>query len=55
MTKAQQKDLFTEWALCRPVEQRLMIDENLRIGEGNCNKDRFLNLLKEIVLSVSLP
>ncbi len=29
MTKAQKKDLFTEWALYEPVEQRLVIDEYL--------------------------
>ena len=27
MTEAQRKDLFTEWALCGPIEQRLIIDE----------------------------
>ena len=47
MTKAQEKDLFTEWALYEPIEQRLMINEQLCISEGNCNKDRFLDFLKE--------
>ena len=30
MTKAQQKDLFTEWAIYGPQEQRKMIDEYLQ-------------------------
>ena len=47
MTKAQQKDLFTEWALYGPLEQKKMIDEYLCISEGNCSRDRFLNFLKD--------
>lgn len=47
MTEAQQKDLYTEWALYGPIEQRLMIDEYLRISEGHCSKERFLDFLKE--------
>lgn len=48
MTKAQQKDLFTEWILYGPIEQRLMIDEYiLRTNEGNCSKDMFLDFLKD--------
>jgi hypothetical protein len=48
MTKAQEKDLFTKWALCGPIEQRLMIGEYLRVSEGGaCSKDRFLNFLKD--------
>ena len=47
MTKAQQEDLFTEWALYEPIEQRLMIDEYLCVSEGNCSKNRFLDFLKD--------
>ena len=47
MTEAQQKDLFTEWALYEPVEQRLMIKEYLSISAGKCSKDSFLNFLKD--------
>lgn len=47
MTKAQQEDLFTEWALYEPTEQRLMIEEYLSIREGNCSKNSFLNFLKD--------
>ena len=47
MNKAQQKDLFIEWVLYGPVEQRLMIDEYLCISEGNCSKERFLDFLKD--------
>lgn len=47
MTKAQQKDLFTEWSLYEPTEQRAMVNEYLCISEGNCNKDRFLDFLKD--------
>ncbi len=49
MTKAQEKDLFTEWALYEPIEQRLMIEEYLSISAGNCSRDSFLNFLKEKV------
>ena len=48
MTKAQQKDLFTEWTLYGPIEQRSMIDEYiLRTSEDNCSKDSFFDFLKE--------
>jgi hypothetical protein len=47
MTDAQQEDLFTEWALYEPTEQRLMIEEYLSVCEGNCNKDCFLDFLKD--------
>ena len=47
MTKAQQEDLFIEWALYGPQEQKKMIDEYLGISAGNCSRDRFLNFLKD--------
>ena len=48
MTNAQQKDLFTEWALYESTGQQLMNDEyNLRVSEGNCSKDSFLSFLKD--------
>ncbi len=48
MTKAQQKDLFTAWALYDPTKQRTMIDEYLvAVSKGNCSKDRFLVFLKD--------
>jgi hypothetical protein len=47
MTKEQQEDLLTEWSLYEPTEQRLMINEYRYSSEGNCNKDRFLDFLKE--------
>jgi len=47
MTEAQKKDLFTEWALHGPVEQRKMIDEYLAISKGNCSKNIFLSFLKD--------
>ncbi|MCP4343239.1 MAG: hypothetical protein GY799_31290 [Desulfobulbaceae bacterium] len=47
MTKAQQKDLFTEWALYGTQEQKKMIDEYISISAGNCSRDRFLNFLKD--------
>ena len=47
MTKAQEKDLFNEWGLYEPTEQRLMIDEYLCVSEGNCSKERFLSFLKD--------
>lgn len=47
MTKAQQEDLFAEWALYESKVQRLMIDEYHCISEGNCSKDRFLDFLKD--------
>ena len=47
MTKAQQKDLFTEWALYDPAVQQLMIDDYLRVSEGNCSKERFLDFLED--------
>ncbi len=47
MTKIQEKDLFTEWALYGPQEQKKMIDEYLSISTGACSRDRFLNFLKD--------
>lgn len=47
MTNTEQKEIFLKWSIYRPQEQRLMIDEYLRISEGNCSKDRFLNFLKD--------
>ncbi len=47
MNKAQQEDLFIEWGLYETTEQRLMIDEYVCISEGNCNKDSFLDFLKD--------
>ena len=47
MTKAQQNDLFTEWSLYGPQEQKKMIDEYIvDTSVGTCSKDRFLNFLK---------
>ncbi len=46
MTKTQEKDLFTEWALYGPQEQKKMIDEYISISAGTCSRDRFLNFLK---------
>ncbi len=47
MTKTQEKDLFTEWALYGPQEQKKMIDEYISISAGICSRDRFLNFLKD--------
>ncbi len=48
MTKTQEKDLFTEWALYGPQEQKKMIDEYIiSISAGTCSRDRFLNFLKD--------
>jgi hypothetical protein len=47
MTREQEKDLFAEWALYEPKEQKKMIDEYISITEGNCSRDRFLNFLKD--------
>ncbi len=47
MTKAQEKDLFIEWELYEPQEQKMMIDEYISISAGNCSWDQFLNFLKE--------
>ena len=46
MTKVQHEDLFTEWALYGPIEQKKMIDEYISISAGNCSRDRFLSFLK---------
>ena len=46
MTKAQQEDLFIEWALYGPRVQKKMIDEYISISAENCSKDRFLDFLK---------
>jgi hypothetical protein len=47
MTNAQIKDLFIEWALYEPHDQRSMIEEYLRFSQGNGSKDMFLNFLKD--------
>ena len=47
MTKTQVKDLFTEWALYGPQEQKKMIDEYISISAGTCSRVRFLNFLKD--------
>ena len=47
MTKEQEKDLFTEWALYGPQEQKKMIDEYISISAGACSRERFLNFLKD--------
>jgi len=47
MNKAKEKDLFTEWALYGPQEQKKMIDEYISISAGACSRQRFLNFLKE--------
>jgi hypothetical protein len=46
MTKTQEKDLFTEWALYGPQEQKKMIDEYISISAGTCSRDRFLKFIK---------
>jgi hypothetical protein len=46
MTKAQEKDLFIEWALYGPQEQKKMIEEYLSSSNENCSRERFLNFLK---------
>ena len=47
MTKTQDKDLFTEWALYGPQEQKKMIDEYISISAGACSRERFLKFLKD--------
>lgn len=47
MNKAKEKDLFTEWALYGPQEQKKMIDEYISISVGACSRERFLNFLKD--------
>ena len=47
MNKAKEKDLFTEWALYGPQEQKKMIDEYISISAGACSRERFLNFLKD--------
>ena len=46
MNKAKEKDLFAEWALYGPQEQKEMIDEYIRISAGACSRERFLTFLK---------
>lgn len=46
MTKEQEKDLFTEWALYGPQEQKKMIDEYITISAEDCSRERFLNFLR---------
>lgn len=48
MTKAQEKDLFTEWALYEHQEQKKMIDEYISISAGGaCSREMFLSFLKD--------
>jgi hypothetical protein len=47
MNKAKEKDLFAEWAHLGPQEQKKMIDEYLSNSAGPCNRERFLNFLKD--------
>ena len=47
MNKAKEKDLFTEWALYGPQEQKKMIDEYISISAGACSRERFLTFLKD--------
>lgn len=47
MTEAQQEDLFVEWGLYEPYEQKMMIEEYLSASEGNCSENSFLNFLKD--------
>jgi hypothetical protein len=47
MTKAQERDLFIEWALYGPQEQKKMIEEYLSISNESCSRERFLNFLKD--------
>ncbi len=47
MTETQQEDLFIEWGLYEPLEQKKMIDEYHRISAGNCSRDSFLGFLKD--------
>lgn len=48
MTRAQEIDLFVEWGLYGPQEQKKMIDEYIRsISAGNCSRDMFLTFLKD--------
>ncbi len=47
MTRAQEKDLFIEWGLYEPQEQKKMIEEYLSISNENCSRERFLNFLKD--------
>ena len=46
MNKAKEKDLFAEWALYGPQEQKKMIDEYISISAGACSRERFLTFLK---------
>jgi hypothetical protein len=47
MTNAQIKELFIEWALYKPHDQRSMIEEYLRFSQENGSKEMFLNFLKD--------
>jgi hypothetical protein len=47
MNKAKEKDLFTEWALYGPQEQKKLIDEYIIVSAGACSRERFLNFLKD--------
>ncbi|TKB23508.1 hypothetical protein FCL47_22405 [Desulfopila sp. IMCC35006] len=47
MTKEQEKDLFIEWSLYEPKEQKKIIKEYLNISPGTCSWGNFLNFLKE--------
>jgi hypothetical protein len=48
MNSAQRKDLFDEWSLYGPQEQRSMIDEYCHnVSEEECCKERFLEFLKD--------
>jgi hypothetical protein len=47
MNKAKEKNLFTEWALYGPQEQKKMIDEYINISAGACSRERFLNFLED--------
>jgi len=48
MTNTQTKDIFTEWALYEPRQQKLMINEYFNtVGEEDCSRERFLEFLKE--------
>jgi len=39
--KVQEKDLFTEWTLCGPQEQKKMIDEYVSASAEACSRERF--------------
>jgi hypothetical protein len=48
MNSAQRKDLFIEWSLYGPHEQRLMIQEYwYKVSEEECCRERFLKFLKD--------